>query len=65
MKSVELAKGDVQNAISAMKIDDEGECNLNFFLQKFLAGNFPVYEAYAIHRASEPLSGPRSIIVTK
>lgn len=48
-----------------MEIQDDGSSQLNFFIQVYRAGDFPVYENYAIHRAMEPLSGPRQIIVTK
>lgn len=64
-QSVELKTEDVHTALSAMEIQDDGSSQLNFFIQVYRAGDFPVYENYAIHRAMEPLSGPRQIIVTK
>mmetsp|Transcript_8206 Transcript_8206/g.17742 ORF Transcript_8206/g.17742 Transcript_8206/m.17742 type:complete len:517 (+) Transcript_8206:140-1690(+) len=57
--------GDVQTALKAMEIGDDGTSSLNYFIQVYRAGDWPVYEAYAIHRAKEPLSGPRQIVVTK
>lgn len=56
---------DVQEALSAMEIEEDGTSRLNYFLQLYRASDYPVYEAYAIHRATEELSGPRQIIVTK
>jgi hypothetical protein len=56
---------DVQTALEAMDIDEKGESKLNFFVQVYRANAFPFYGDYAIHRASEPLAGPRQIIVTK
>eukprot|EP00590_Aulacoseira_subarctica_P009058 CAMPEP_0172436050 /NCGR_PEP_ID=MMETSP1064-20121228/71510_1 /TAXON_ID=202472 /ORGANISM="Aulacoseira subarctica , Strain CCAP 1002/5" /LENGTH=578 /DNA_ID=CAMNT_0013184433 /DNA_START=92 /DNA_END=1829 /DNA_ORIENTATION=- len=64
-KSVELKTDDVHTALSAMEVQDDGSSKLNFFVQVYRAGDFPVYESYAIHRATEPLSGPRQIVVTK
>lgn len=57
--------GDVQTALKAMEIGDDGTSSLNYFIQVYRAGDWPVYEDYAIHRAKEPLSGPRQIVVTK
>lgn len=56
---------DVAAALKAMEIGDDGKSVLNYFIQVYRAGDWPVYEAYAIHRAKEPLSGPRQIVVTK
>lgn len=65
METVKATKEDVQEALSAMDIDEEGKTRLNFYVQAYRANNFPFYADYAIHRASEPLAGPRQIIVTK
>jgi len=56
---------DVEAAVNAMAIGDDGESSLNYFIQVYRAGDFPVYEDYAVFRAKEPLSGPRQIVVTK
>merc|ERR1711957_955488 len=56
---------DVQEALSAMEIEEDGTSRLNYFLQLYRASDYPVYEEYAIHRATEELPGPRQIIVTK
>lgn len=56
---------DIATALKGMEIGDDGESALNYFIQVYRAGDFPVYEAYAIHRANEPLSGPRQMVVTK
>ncbi|KAL7471278.1 hypothetical protein ACHAXS_011584 [Conticribra weissflogii] len=61
----EPGKGDVQTALEAMAIGEDGSTRLNYFIQVYRASDFPVYEAYAVHRAKEPLSGPRQIVVTK
>ena len=58
-------KGDVQTALEAMELGEDGTSRLNYFIQVYRAGDFPVYEDYAVHRATEPLSGPRTIVVTK
>ena len=65
MKSVNATDVDVQTALKAMDIDEEGKSTLNYYVQAFRANNFPFYGDYAVHRASEPLAGPRQIIVTK
>ena len=65
---VEIKKpkeGDIRKALSGMEIGDDGSSKLNYFIQVYRAGDWPVYEDYAIHRAKEPLSGPRQIVVTK
>mmetsp|Transcript_20080 Transcript_20080/g.43570 ORF Transcript_20080/g.43570 Transcript_20080/m.43570 type:complete len:524 (+) Transcript_20080:118-1689(+) len=56
---------DITTALKGMEIGEDGTSSLNYFIQVYRAGDFPVYEAYAIHRANEPLSGPRQIVVTK
>ena len=65
MMSVKETDVDVQTALNAMDIDEEGKSNLNYYVQAYRANNFPFYGDYAVHRASEPLAGPRQIIVTK
>lgn len=56
---------DVQTALKGMEIGDDGTSSLNYFIQVYRASDWPVYEDYAVHRAKEPLSGPRQIVVTK
>jgi hypothetical protein len=56
---------DVQDALSAMAIQDDGSTTLEFFVQAYRAGDFPFYADYAVHRATEVLAGPRQIVVTK
>lgn len=56
---------DINTALGGMAIGDDGTSALNYFIQVYRAGDWPIYEAYAIHRAKEPLSGPRHIVVTK
>lgn len=56
---------DVTTALTAMEMGDDGTSALNYFIQVYRAGDWPIYEAYAIHRAKEPLSGPRQMVVTK
>jgi hypothetical protein len=56
---------DIRKALDGMEIGDDGSSKLNYFIQVYRAGDWPVYEDYAIHRAKEPLSGPRQIVVTK
>ena len=65
MKTVNATDADVQTALKAMDIDEEGKSILNYYVWAFRANNFPFYGDYAVHRASEPLAGPRQIIVTK
>lgn len=65
LKSVSVNENDIQEALGAMAIGDGGESKLNYFIQVYRAGNFASYEAYGVHRASEPCAGPRTIIVTK
>lgn len=57
--------GDISTALKAMELGPDGTSDLNYFIQVYRAGDYPVYEDYAIHRAKEPLSGPRQIVVTK
>lgn len=64
-KAVEAADADVKEAISAMEIAEDGSSRLNFFLQVYRAGDYPVYADYAVHRATEDLAGPRIVVVTK
>lgn len=57
---------DVEEAVRSMEIaDDEEDSKLNYFVQVYRAGDFPVYADYAVHRASEVLAGPRQVVVTK
>ena len=65
MQTVEATDADVKEAIAAMDIQDDGSSKLNYFIQAYRAGDFPFYADYAVHRASEPLAGPRQIVVTK
>lgn len=63
--SIKITDADVKEAISAMDIDENGDCKLNYFVQVYRASDYPFYADYAVHRASEELAGPRQIIVTK
>lgn len=65
LERVTATEADMHTALQAMDIDEKGESKLNFFIQVYRANDFPFYGDYAIHRASEPLAGPRQIIVTK
>jgi hypothetical protein len=65
LESVEPTDADVQEALSAMELDERGTARLNYWIQVYRAQDFPVYADYAIHRSQEALSGPRQIIVTK
>jgi hypothetical protein len=56
---------DVASALDAMAVGEDGTSVLNYFVQVYRAGDFEAYEAYAVHRATEPLAGPRQIVVTK
>jgi len=58
-------EADVKEALSAMDIDENGESRLNYFVQVYRASDYAFYADYAIHKASEPLAGPRQIVVTK
>ena len=62
---MEPTDADVKEAVAAMDIQDDGSSKLNYFIQAYRAGDFPFYADYAVHRASEPLAGPRQIVVTK
>jgi len=64
-ETVKPTDADVQKALSAMAIQDDGSTTLDFFIQAYRAGDFPFYADYAVHRATEPLAGPRQIVVTK
>ena len=61
----EPTDADVQSALSAMAIQDDGTTKLDYFIQAYRAGDFPFYADYAVHRATEVLAGPRQIVVTK
>jgi hypothetical protein len=65
LDSVQTTKTDVDDALRAMDVDDNGESRLNYFVQLYRASDFPFYADYAVHRASEELAGPRQIIVAK
>ena len=65
LETVQATDADVKEALQAMDIDEEGNSRLNYFIQAYRANNFSFYGDYAVHRASEPLAGPRQIIVTK
>jgi hypothetical protein len=56
---------DVQEALAAMDIDEDGSSRLNYFVQVYRASDFPFYADYAVHRATEELPGPRQILVAK
>ena len=58
-------KTDVETALNAMDVQEDGSTTLNYFVQAYRANDFPFYADYAVHRATEPLAGPRQIIVTK
>mmetsp|Transcript_51071 Transcript_51071/g.94589 ORF Transcript_51071/g.94589 Transcript_51071/m.94589 type:complete len:187 (-) Transcript_51071:220-780(-) len=62
---IEPADEDVKEALAAMDVDEKGQSRMNYFLQVYRASDYAVYADYAIHRATEPLSGPRTIVVTK
>ena len=63
--AAEPSDADVQTALSAMAIQDDGSSTLDYFIQAYRAGDFPFYADYAVHRATEVLAGPRQIVVTK
>jgi len=65
IETAEPTDADVSAALSAMAIQDDGSTNLDYFIQAYRAGDFPFYADYAVHRATEPLAGPRQIVVTK
>jgi hypothetical protein len=60
-----VTEADVQAALEAMDVQEDGSTALNYFVQTYRAADFPFYADYAVHRASEELAGPRQIIVTK
>lgn len=63
LESVEPADADVKEALASMELQDDGDSRLNFFIQVFRSGDFPIYEDYAVHRNAE--GTPYQIIVTK
>jgi len=65
IETAEPTDVDVSAALSAMAIQDDGTTDLDYFIQAYRAGDFPFYADYAVHRAIEPLAGPRQIVVTK
>ena len=65
IETAEPTDADVKQALSAMAIQDDGSTTLDYFVQVYRAGDFPFYADYAVHRATEPLAGPRQIVVTK
>jgi hypothetical protein len=64
-ETVEPSNADVEEALSAMKLEEDGSSRLNYFIQVYRASDYPVYADYAIHRSQEELSGPRQFVVTK
>lgn len=64
LRSIEATDEDVQEALSAMDIGEDGKSRLNYLVQVYRAGDYPVYAEYAVHRATETLAGPRQIVVT-
>ena len=65
IETAEPTDADVSSALSAMAIKEDGSTDLDYFIQAYRAGDFPFYADYAVHRATEPLAGPRQIVVTK
>jgi len=65
LETAEPEDADVKAALDAMGMDEYGESKLNFFMQAYRAGDWPVYADYAVHRATQELPGPRAIVVTK
>mmetsp|Transcript_18303 Transcript_18303/g.41992 ORF Transcript_18303/g.41992 Transcript_18303/m.41992 type:complete len:509 (+) Transcript_18303:238-1764(+) len=65
IETAEPTDADVGAALSAMAIQDDGSTDLDFFIQRYRSGDFPFYADYAVHRATEPLAGPRQTVVTK
>eukprot|EP00543_Licmophora_paradoxa_P004247 CAMPEP_0202455506 /NCGR_PEP_ID=MMETSP1360-20130828/13021_1 /ASSEMBLY_ACC=CAM_ASM_000848 /TAXON_ID=515479 /ORGANISM="Licmophora paradoxa, Strain CCMP2313" /LENGTH=434 /DNA_ID=CAMNT_0049075105 /DNA_START=149 /DNA_END=1453 /DNA_ORIENTATION=- len=61
LTSVEPNDGDVKEALTAMDIDEMGESRLNYLIQVYRAGDYPIYADYAVFKAG----GPRQIVVTK
>ena len=64
-ETITATNTDVETALNAMDIKEDGSSTLNYFVQAYRANDFPFYADYAVHRATEPLAGPRQIIVTK
>jgi len=64
-ETVEPTDDDVQEALAGMELDENGVSRINYFVQVYRAGDFPMYADYAVHRASEELAGPRQFVVTK
>ncbi|KAL3782692.1 hypothetical protein ACHAWO_010815 [Cyclotella atomus] len=63
--SVSANEEDVQTALDAMAIGEDGEeAKLNYFVQVYRANDFPAYEAYGVFRAGEECT-LRSVVVTK
>ena len=62
---VTATEADVQTALQAMDVQEDGSTALNFFVQTYRAVDFPFYADYAVHQASEEMAGPRQIVVTK
>jgi len=65
LEGVSVLPEDVDAALSSMDVKEDGSSDLNHFVQVYRAGDFPIYEDYAVHRATEVLAGPRQIVVTK
>jgi len=65
IETAEPTDADLNAALAAMAIQDDGTTDLDYFIQAYRAGDFPFYADYAVHRATEPLAGPRQIVVTK
>ena len=65
IETAQPTDADVKEALTAMAIQDDGTTKLDYFVQAYRAGDFPFYADYAVHRATEPLAGPRQIVVTK
>lgn len=65
LETLEPKEEDVKTALAAMDIQDDGSTTLNYFIQNYRANDFSFYGDYALHRAKEPLAGPRQIVVTK
>lgn len=62
-ESIEPTDDDVQEALAAMELEEDGSSRLNYFIQVFRSGDYPIYEDYAVHRNAE--GSPFQIIVTK
>lgn len=62
-ESVEPTDEHVQEALAAMELEDDGSSRLNYFIQVFRSGDYPIYEDYAVHRNAE--GTPFQIVVTK